>query len=137
MVVVHSAGAKYKRHASLILPLFRRGKIWTNFDLIVDCTDRFFLDRWRSLDASVLHRDLVQQCQRLFLAIFGYVAFDYDLEALQDFIQIFTTILYIPRWMGQIYLTDVQFEISSGFSDHSNGSPTNYGTGTKRNSCFH
>ena len=106
-------GAKYRRHASLTLPLFRRGKIMKNFDVIVDCTDRFLLDHWRSSNAMDIHTDIVQQSQRLFLAVFGYIAFDYDLEApagnvltvaLQDFIQIFVKTLYMPKFMGKIYL---------------------------------
>ena len=54
-------GAKYKRHASLTLPLFRRGKINKNFDLIVNCTDKFMLDQWRSMSDDHVHRDIVQQ----------------------------------------------------------------------------
>ncbi|CAF4391295.1 unnamed protein product, partial [Adineta steineri] len=79
--LICNKGAKYKRHASLTLPLFRRGKINKNFDLIVSCTDKFMLDQWRSASDGSIHRDIVQQCQRLLLAIFGYMGFNYDLEA--------------------------------------------------------
>ena len=78
-------GAKYKRHAALTLPLFRRGKVISNLDLIIDCTDKL-LDQWRSKtdDLTRIHVDIVNQSQNLLLEIFGFVAFDYDLEMLDE-----------------------------------------------------
>jgi cytochrome P450 len=71
------------------------------------------LDQWRSMSYDDhIHRDIVQQCQRLLLAIFGYIAFNYDLEAptgneltraLHDFLPVFTTSLYMPPFMSKIY----------------------------------
>lgn len=40
---------KFKRHISLVLPSFRRNKIVSNLDLIVDCTDKL-LTKWRKKD---------------------------------------------------------------------------------------
>ncbi|CAF1439415.1 unnamed protein product, partial [Adineta steineri] len=111
--LICNKGAKYKRHASLTLPLFRRGKINKNFDLIVSCTDKFMLDQWRSASEGNVHRDIVQQCQRLLLAIFGYIGFNYDLEAptgneltqaLHDFLAVFSLTLFMPTFMSKSYL---------------------------------
>ncbi len=114
-------GPKYKRHATIILPLFRRGKIVNNLDLIIDCTDKL-LDQWRSLtgnEPNHIHRNIVDQCQNLSLAIFGFIAFDYDLqileessinknnklrEALSDFLKIFLLTIPVPTFISKIYL---------------------------------
>ena len=114
-------GPKYKRHASVILPLFRRGRILDNYDLIVDCTDKL-LDQWRSktdIDPSYVHLNVVDQCQNLSLAIFGFIAFDYDLQtldeaninkknkltqALNDFLQIFLETVHAPNFLAKIVL---------------------------------
>ena len=52
-------GAKYKRHASIILPLFRRGKIVSNLDLIVDCMDKL-LAKWRTSPTEKVHVDIIE-----------------------------------------------------------------------------
>jgi hypothetical protein len=114
-------GHKYKRHASIILPLFRRGKIVNNLDLIIDCTDKL-LDQWRSKtdhDPNYIHLNIVDQCQNLSLAIFGFIGFDYDLQtleessanknnqlrkALSDFIKIFLLTIPVPTFISRIYL---------------------------------
>ena len=78
-------GAKYKRHAAIIVPLFRRGRIASelNFDLIISNTDKL-LDRWRTSPKDKIHTDIAEQCRNLLLAILGFIAFDYDLQALDD-----------------------------------------------------
>jgi len=114
-------GSKYKRHASIILPLFRRGKILNNYDLIIDCTDKL-LEQWRSkidIDPSYVHLNIVDQCQNLSLAIFGFIGFDYDLQtleessmnknnklkkALSDFLKIFLLTIPVPTFISKIYL---------------------------------
>ena len=114
-------GPKYKRHASIILPLFRRGKIVNNLDLIIDCTDKL-LDQWRSQtenDPNHIHLNIVEQCQNLSLAIFGFIGFDYDLQTLEestvnknnklrkslsDFLKIFLLTIPIPTFISKIYL---------------------------------
>ena len=125
-VVFHDAlicnlGAKYKRHAAVILPLFRRGKVLNNLDLIVDCTDQL-LNQWRSIndkDPDHVHLTTVDQCQNLSLAIFGLIAFDYDLQtlessninqknkltiALNDFLQIFLETTRLPNRVSELFL---------------------------------
>ncbi|CAF3090451.1 unnamed protein product [Rotaria sp. Silwood2] len=74
-------GAKHKRHAAVTIPLFRRAKIISNFDSIIDCTEKL-LDNWRTFSNEHIHCDIVQQCQNLLLQIFGLIAFDYDLETI-------------------------------------------------------
>ncbi|CAF1425920.1 unnamed protein product [Rotaria sordida] len=75
-------GTKFKRHASITMPLFRHGKIVSNFDLIIDCTDEL-LNNWRSSSSDHIHCDIVQQCQNLLLEIFGFIGFDYDFGTLR------------------------------------------------------
>ncbi|CAF1155310.1 unnamed protein product [Rotaria sordida] len=73
--------AKFKRHASIVMPLFRHGKILSNFDLIINCTDEL-LNNWRSSSSDQIHCDILQQSQNLLLEIFGFIGFDYDFDAL-------------------------------------------------------
>ncbi|CAF4441378.1 unnamed protein product, partial [Adineta steineri] len=77
------------------------------------------LAKWHSIPTHIVHLDIVQQCQNLLLAIFGFIAFDYDLEifdrndsmennelsqALQEFLSTFQMIIYLPRVLSSIYL---------------------------------
>ncbi len=114
-------GPKYKRHASIILPLFRRGKIVNNLDLIIDCTDKL-LDQWRFTtdhDPNHIYLNIVDQCQNLSLAIFGFLGFNYDLQtleesninkknkltqALNDFLEIFIHTTRLPNFVSKLYL---------------------------------
>jgi hypothetical protein len=108
-------GAKYKRHAALTIPLFRRGRIISNLDVIVDCTDKL-LANWRTTPSQHVHRDIIQQSENLMLAILGWIAFDYDLEtldgdrtnelteALKSFLSIFEIVSYMPRALNIVYL---------------------------------
>jgi cytochrome P450 len=114
-------GPKYKRHAGIVLPLFRRGKILNNYDLIIDCTDKL-LDQWRSTtdnDPNHIHLNIIDQCQNLSLAIFGFIAFGYDLQtleesninkankltqALNDFLEIFIHTTRLPNIISELYL---------------------------------
>jgi len=114
-------GPEYKRHATIVLPLFRRSRILNNLDLIIDCTDKLF-DQWRSKidnDPNHIFLNTVDQCQRLILSIFGLIGFDYDLQvleetnvnnkneltkALYDFIDTFVITFYMPEFASKIYL---------------------------------
>ncbi|CAF3462225.1 unnamed protein product [Rotaria sp. Silwood1] len=113
-------GAKHKRHAALTAPLFRRAKILSYLDLIVNCTDKL-LGQWRSKseDPTYVHLDIVTKCRNLLLDIFGFIAFDYDLEcldsnnmteqkkltqALSDFLDIFVRVMRMPIFMIKLYL---------------------------------
>ena len=71
------------------------------------------LDQWRSSEKGHIHTDIVKQCEHLFLIIFGHIGFNYDLEmrvdnafyqALQDYLSIFKTTLYMHEFMNKIYL---------------------------------
>jgi cytochrome P450 len=75
------------------------------------------LTRWRADDTNRVHRDIVQQCQHLVLSIFGFIAFDYDLEtldgkdatgneltlALQDFVTAFQALMFLPFRAASLY----------------------------------
>ena len=116
-----SVGAKYKRHAAAISFLFRRSKILPQFDTILSCTDKF-LDRWRTRrnDPDEIHTDIVDECQLLLLGIFGFIAFDFDLQTLNDddgrssqhelaeaftnFLHVFSIIVKAPLFIGRLYL---------------------------------
>ena len=114
-------GHKYKRHASIVLPLFRRGKIVNNFDMILDCTDQL-LNQWRTTteqNFDHIHLNIVDQCQNLSLAIFGFLGFNYDLQTLEesninsknkltqalgDFVEIFIQTTRLPNFLSEVYL---------------------------------
>ena len=100
------------------MPLFRRSKIVSNFDLIIDCTDKL-LNRWRGIQSNAIQTNIVQQCENLLLAIFGLIGFNYDLETLDDervasnneltrslrnIINSIMPILCLPRIMAKIYV---------------------------------
>ncbi|CAF2408769.1 unnamed protein product [Rotaria sp. Silwood2] len=110
--------AKFKRHGALTVPLFRRSKIISNINVIIDGTDKL-LDRWRAKPFRQVHMDIIEQCQKLLLEIFGLIAFDYNLEAiddnnlakkneltqaLQDIINMIYTMISAPRIVSIIYL---------------------------------
>ncbi|CAF2841279.1 unnamed protein product [Rotaria sp. Silwood2] len=118
--LVCNIGAKHKRHAALTVPLFRRAKIISNLDLIVNCTDKL-LEQWhsKSEDRMFVHLDLVTKCRNLLLDIFGFIAFNYDLEcldsnkitkpneltqALSEFLDIFVVAMRKPMFMIKLYL---------------------------------
>ncbi|CAF0723310.1 unnamed protein product [Adineta steineri] len=107
--------AKFKRHASLTIPLLRRNKIIPNFDLIIDCTDKL-LSQWRAVPSNHIHLDIPQQCRNLLLLIFGFLAFDYDLktldntdnnelaQAVKDFMESIYPVFFLPKFAAFIYL---------------------------------
>ena len=80
---ISNLGATYKRHTSITIPIFRRGKLTPNLPVIIDCTDKL-LARWRAYSPSQVHVNINEQCHGLLLAIFGLIAFDYDLQTLDD-----------------------------------------------------
>ncbi|CAF4996549.1 unnamed protein product, partial [Rotaria sp. Silwood1] len=108
-------GTKYKRHGAVSMSLFRRSRIVSNFDTILDCTDKL-LDNWRSFSVHHLHLDIVLQCQNLLLQIFGLIAFDYDFEtlngrnsnelaqALRNFFSTIEIASYLPNTLFRIFL---------------------------------
>ncbi len=86
--------------------------------MVLDCTDKL-LDNWRRKPSEKIHTDIVQQCQNLFLSIFGYIGFDYDLETLNDDgtennneltqefqykMSLFQMVSYSPRFLSKIYV---------------------------------
>ena len=114
------AGAKFRRHLAVTCSMFRRVNIVSNLDLIVQCTDQL-IEQWREqYSTSTVHTDIVHQSKNLLLNVFGFIAFDYDLEmfsrnhehtpneltrALQDLLSIYSVVIYSPRSVSLIYLT--------------------------------
>ncbi|CAF4292054.1 unnamed protein product, partial [Rotaria sordida] len=108
-------GAKFKRHGSITMPLFRHGKIRSNFDLIINCTDEL-LNNWRSNSSDHIHCDILQQCQNLLLEIFGFIGFDYDVDtlsgtnynelaqALKTYVDTMGLGSYLPNFLFNAYL---------------------------------
>ncbi|CAF1464672.1 unnamed protein product [Rotaria sordida] len=108
-------GAKFKRHGSITMPLFRHGKIRSNFDLIINCTDEL-LNNWRSSSSDHIHCDILQQCQNLLLEIFGFIGFDYDFDtlsgtnynelaqALKTYVDTMGLGSYLPNFLFNAYL---------------------------------
>ncbi|CAF1142003.1 unnamed protein product [Rotaria sp. Silwood1] len=112
-------GAKYKRHTSVSYSLFRGSKIFMHLDTIIDCTDKL-LDRWRQInDPTKIYLNMNEQTQQLLLAIFGFIAFDYDLQILDNecekgqkelvssmetFFNTTVRIVEMPAIIGRIYL---------------------------------
>ena len=106
------AGAKWKRHIRVMLPLFRRAKVMQYLDTIVKCTDHF-IDQ--GLGNGQIHTDLLQRCQALTMSVIGLVGFDYDLSnvdsptriAFHDF-SYYTTMAMLmaplPKWFTKVYL---------------------------------
>ena len=101
------------------MPLFRRSKIVSNFDLIIDCTDKL-LARWRRAQSKSIQAHIVDHCQDLLLGIFGWIGFNYDLEmlddennptnneltrALRDIVNSIMPILCLPRIAAKIYVS--------------------------------
>ncbi|CAF3422933.1 unnamed protein product [Rotaria socialis] len=116
--VMFILGVQVKRHAAVTYPLFRRGKFTPNLDLIIECVDQL-LAKWRERPEGQVHTDIFQQFHKLMLAIFGFIAFDYDLqtldedhktgsnelaEALEVINNAFQLVTYAPRWLSILYL---------------------------------
>ncbi len=110
-------GPAFKRHATVIVPLLRRGKVVSNFELIIDCTDRL-LNNWRRKPCEKIHTDIVRQSQNLMLAMFGFIGFNYDFETLNDDesennneltkelqykMSVFQMVSFSPRFLSKIY----------------------------------
>ncbi|CAF4340107.1 unnamed protein product [Rotaria sp. Silwood2] len=83
---------------------------------MIECTDKL-LANWRTRPSQHVHCDIIHQSENLMLAIFGWIAFDYDLEtldgidnsnelceALKSFLSIFEFISYMPRVINILYL---------------------------------
>ena len=111
-------GATFKRHAAATIPLFRRAKIMTNLDLIIDYTDKL-MNNYRREPLHKVHTDILDQSRNLLLALFGYIGFDYDLEtlngdgrqseneltqALQYMVNTFEMVFYFPGFMSTVIL---------------------------------
>ena len=123
--IIALRGDVWKRHARIMLPMFRRNKILPYFDTIVRCIDRF-IDQRFSQQSGNIHTDLVTQCQHLLLSIIAQIAFSYDFETLSssdgmnlrqafnDMIHRanqFALMLGLPLWIAKLILAlDFKFQ---------------------------
>jgi hypothetical protein len=79
------------------------------------------LTRWQTYnnDSTEVHLNMIEQSQQLLLSIFGYIAFDYDLQTLDNeynsqkneltqalhvHLGAVTIAILLPRIIGRIYL---------------------------------
>ncbi|CAF1094496.1 unnamed protein product, partial [Didymodactylos carnosus] len=69
--------SKYKRHAKILLPMFRKAKIVPYRDIIVQCTNKI-IQKWHKNkgEPARLEANLVEQCQQLLLNVIICIAFD-------------------------------------------------------------
>jgi len=116
MLILHFLGTTFKRYGAVTMSMFRRGKITPNFDLIVDCVDKL-LNLWRAQPKDHVHTDITIQSENLLLQIFGHIAFDFDLDALNsshgrnelnqaltDYLSSINIVFYAPSFIARTYL---------------------------------
>ncbi|CAF0956763.1 unnamed protein product [Adineta steineri] len=111
-------GETWKRHARLMLPVFRRSKILPYFETIVECIDDF-IDKQFLNNQTKIHKDLVIKCQHILLTVIARIAFNYDFSNLStnDGINIhqafnnmidcasrFALMTAIPLWVAKLML---------------------------------
>ncbi|CAF1016907.1 unnamed protein product [Adineta ricciae] len=111
--IVTFSGSKWKRHARVMMPMFKRAKVIQHLDVIAECADRF-IDQ--CLIADQVHTNLVRQCQTVTMNVIGFIAFDYDLGAemnsktkvmFEDFISVVVNVMFfssLPQWVAKLYL---------------------------------
>ncbi len=70
-------GDQWKRHARVMLPIFRRNQILPHFETMFNCIDDF-IDQQFSNKNYKIHQNLAQECQNVLLRIIARIAFNYD-----------------------------------------------------------
>ena len=111
-------GEAWKRHARLMVPVFRRSKILIHFDTIIDCIDHFINENFVNKKEKI-HKDLVEKCQHVLLRIIARIAFNYDFltlptienenvqKSFNDMIHCasqFALMTAIPLWIAKLIL---------------------------------
>ncbi|CAF1159500.1 unnamed protein product [Didymodactylos carnosus] len=76
-------GEQFKRHARVMLPMFKKNKVISHVNTIIDCTDKL-IHLWRHEQPEELNENIVQQSKSLLLDIIGFIAFDYDLQTVEQ-----------------------------------------------------
>lgn len=74
-------GEIWKRHARIMLPVFRRSKILPHFQIILSCIDDFIDENFLN-ENNKIHKDLVKKCQNVLLRVISRIAFNYDFSNL-------------------------------------------------------
>jgi cytochrome P450 len=123
-------GDIWKRHARLMLPVFRRGQILTHFERILLCIDDF-IDQQFLKENKKIHKNLVKECQHLLLRIISQIAFNYDFSLInneniyQSFNQMincasqFALMMVIPLWLAKLILKfNFKFQKSLNIMKH-------------------
>jgi cytochrome P450 len=111
-------GDIWKRHARLMLPVFRRNQILPHFETIVSCIDHFIDEQFLKQNKKI-HKNLVEQCQHVLLTIIARIAFNYNFsnlssvdgenihQAFNDMIDCasqFALMTAIPLWFAKLIL---------------------------------
>lgn len=106
-------GDRYKRHARIMLPVFKRAKVIQHIETITECADRF-IDKY--LKENEVHTNLVDSCQVLTTNVIGFIGFDYDIQNCRDsdskialpdlvfHVLVIMLLSWLPRWMIAIYI---------------------------------
>ena len=74
-------GPKWKRHARVMIPMFKKAKIMHHADLILHCADRWIE---QNIKDGEIHIEVLNNCRALTMNIIGLIAFDYDFDSAQD-----------------------------------------------------
>lgn len=106
-------GEHWKRHAKVLVPLFKRANICHNFPEVMRLIDRFIVHKFR---AEGVHSNLAENCKLLALNLSGLTTLECDFNTETDssiknaFTQyyscgsLFFMLPWAPRWMWKIFL---------------------------------
>ena len=107
-------GSRWKRHMRVILPVLKKAKLVHHTDVIMRCVDRWIDEQFQD---GQTYTNFLTQCRTLTMNIFGWIAFDYDLnqacdQKLKNALGMFNlqamligVIPWMPRWLVRFYLS--------------------------------
>ena len=111
-------GDKWKRHARIMLPVFRKGQIICHIDTISSTIDHF-IEKNILNENNKIHKNLVKQSQDLLLRVISRIAFNYDFgnlskiegenvhNAFSSMVKCaskFDLMIIIPLWVSKLVL---------------------------------
>lgn len=106
-------GPKWKRHARVMMPMFKKSKVIHHADVIIHCTDRWIEQFCRD---DRIHTDVLNECRTLTMNVIGLFAFDYDFDSARDKTvwnafecfgsqaSFLINMPWFPRWLLRLYL---------------------------------